>query len=50
MEDVFLDELEAVKEKNQIVVGALTLGEIANNKKYYLEFYNKTAVIAKIQK
>ena len=50
MNDKFSKELTAVNEENQILVGALTLGEIANNKKYYLEFYNKTAVVAKIQK
>lgn len=50
MGDNFSKELDAVYEKNQVLIGALTLGEIANNKKYYLEFYNKTAVIAKIQR
>ena len=50
MGDGFSNELDAIQEEDQLIVGALTLGEIANNKKYYLEFYNKTAVIAKIQK
>lgn len=48
MEDEFSRELNAVYDNN-ILVGALTLGEIANNKKNYLEFYNKTVVVAKIQ-
>ena len=50
MDDRFSKELDAVYEENQLLIGALTLGEIANNKTHYLEFYNKTAVIAKIQK
>jgi len=50
MGDNFSKELDAVCEENQILIGALTLGEIANNKKYYLEFYNKTTVVANIQR
>jgi len=50
MDDEFSKELNAIYEEGDILIGALTLGEIANNKKYYLEFYNKTAVVAKIQK
>jgi len=50
MDDKFSQELDIVYEEGQVLIGALTLGEIANNKKYYLEFYNKTAVIAKIEK
>lgn len=38
------DELEAAAGKRTLF-GALTLGEIANNGKEYLEFYNKTAVL-----
>jgi len=49
LDNEFYKELEIVASDNE-VVGALTLGEIANNKKFYLEFYNKTAVVAKIEK
>jgi len=50
LNDKFTDELEQVYDKNIITFGALTLGEIANNKSHYLEFYNKTAVVAKIER
>lgn len=43
LEDDYKFELEAIGDKN--VYGALTLGEIANTGKAYLELYNKTAVI-----
>lgn len=39
----FSKELEAIGGKRMI--GALSLGEIANTGKSYLEFYNKTAVV-----
>ncbi len=47
---MFLDEklsleIDAVLEKQLPLVGACTLGEIANCRKDYLEFYNKTAVV-----
>ncbi|MEM7034743.1 MAG: FIST N-terminal domain-containing protein [Chloroflexota bacterium] len=45
LEDDFQQELEAVYRQDTMLVGALTLGEIANNGRDYLEFYNKTAVI-----
>lgn len=44
--DRFEEELRAMSPSEAVpVVGALSLGEIANNRKDYLEFYNKTAVV-----
>ncbi|MEA1981240.1 MAG: FIST C-terminal domain-containing protein [candidate division Zixibacteria bacterium] len=47
LENDFEQEIATVysKSKNLPVFGALTIGEIANNGKDYLEFYNKTSVI-----
>ncbi|MBN2236746.1 MAG: FIST C-terminal domain-containing protein [Bacteroidales bacterium] len=42
-------ELNAIYNPKMPMIGALTLGEIANNKKEYLEFYNKTAVVSIIE-
>jgi hypothetical protein len=39
------DEELALVYQDQTLFGALTLGEIANTGKEYLEFYNKTAVV-----
>jgi hypothetical protein len=41
----FNQEINAVISDTIPMVGALTLGEIANNGRDYLEFYNKTSVI-----
>ncbi len=46
--DEFYKELETIYQEEELLVGALSLGEIANNKDHYLELYNSTAVIAKI--
>jgi len=43
LEDDFQKELDIVSDERMI--GALTLGEIANTGKTYLELYNKTSVI-----
>ena len=40
----FDEELEAVYTGN-VLIGALTIGEIANTGKNYIEFYNKTSVV-----
>ncbi len=45
LEDDFDQELNVVFDGSTPLIGALTLGEIANNGQDYLEFYNKTAVI-----
>lgn len=48
LEEEFDAELDAVYQKGVPLIGALTFGEIANNGREYLEFYNKTAVIGQI--
>ncbi len=48
--DEFNKEIQVVSEKTSPLIGALTLGEIANNGKDYLEFYNKTAVVSVLGK
>ncbi|MCP4752500.1 MAG: histidine kinase [Proteobacteria bacterium] len=49
LEDRFSEEIDAVFEPDSPLVGALTLGEIANTGKDYLEFYNKTTVVCKLK-
>jgi len=44
--DEFFAELDAVSLPGLEFVGACTIGEIANSGKDYLEFYNKTSVVA----
>ena len=41
----FIREIEAVRAGNTPLIGALTLGEIANDGKDYMELYNKTCVV-----
>ena len=49
LEDDFDQELNAVFDGSTPLIGALTLGEIANSGQDYLEFYNKTAVIGVLE-
>ncbi len=50
LENDFKEELESVNPNQLELVGALTLGEIANSGNDYLEFYNKTAVVGLMDK
>lgn len=48
LEDDFHRELAEVGNADLPMIGALSIGEIANNGDDYLEFYNKTAVVGLI--
>ena len=50
LEESFKQEIESVHSivNETPIVGALTLGEIANNSKSYIDFYNKTCVVGVI--
>jgi hypothetical protein len=48
LEQRFDDEINAVYDSSIPMIGALSLGEIANNGRDYLEFYNKTSVVGHI--
>ncbi len=48
MGENFHKEIEVIYNDDELMVGALSVGEIANNKDHYLELYNATAVVAKI--
>ncbi len=48
MGERFDDELNVFDQPGRTVVGALTIGEIANSGRSYLELFNKTAVVGVI--
>jgi len=44
----FQQEIDTVYQEGTLLVGAVSMGEIANNKDHYLELYNATTVVANI--
>jgi hypothetical protein len=48
MDERFIEEINRIYEEEELLIGAISGGEIANNKDHYLELYNATAVVAKI--
>lgn len=44
----FQEELDVFDQSERTIIGALTIGEIANNGRSYLELFNKTAVVGVI--
>ncbi|MFB6175600.1 MAG: FIST signal transduction protein [Halobaculum sp.] len=48
LEDEFTRELEVIGGETEPTFGALTIGEIANDGRGHLEYYNKTSVVARI--
>lgn len=48
LEDEFSRELAVIGSEEEPMVGALTIGEIANDGRGHLEYYNKTAVVASL--
>ena len=49
LQETFHKELEAIYADDELLVGALSLGEIANNQDHYLELHNSTVVVARIE-
>lgn len=50
LEESFQQEIDIVNKNPNPMIGVLSLGEIANSGKDFLEFFNKTAVVALIEK
>ncbi len=50
LEDEFEQELESVRTDEIPTVGALTIGEIANDGTGHLDYYNKTAVVGAVDR
>ncbi len=44
----FQQEIDTVYKEDTLLVGAVSMGEIANNQDHYLELYNATAVVANV--
>jgi len=49
LEDKFERELSAVKMDDTPMIGALTIGEIANDGYGHLDYYNKTAIVGAVE-
>ncbi len=48
LDDRFPDELAAISDGGGRVLGVCSIGEVANNGDSYLEFFNKTTVVASL--